>query len=219
MRKNTQHFLLTPLIGLVALSAIALGQSSSEAQNVEAFLSQIQIPPANADLAKQSTCTIQAYQLPMDFTGLQDAKWNTLGAASSLQNKSGVKELVEIQYAEVSAFVIDEIEKHGKLMTSASAAWGSDAKCSAEWNIPSSNATKKDNKIRVQSLTIGQDRFRSKEKKFLSIDFFTTQYEVTENALQPKDLRRTGVTTGLEFEETSLPCDSTAMVIHPLLPL
>ncbi len=197
MSKTILHFLLAPLIGLVVLGTIALGQSPSEAQNVDAFLSQIQIPPANADLVKQSTCTIQAYHLPTDFTGLQDAKWNTLGAASTLESKSGVKEKVEIQYAEVSAFVLDEIEKHGKLMSSASTAWGSDAKCSAEWNIPSSNATKKDNKIRVQSLTVGQDRFRSKEKKFLSIDFFTTQYEVTENALQPKDLRRTGVTTGI----------------------
>jgi hypothetical protein len=188
---------VAPLFGLVVLSASALGQSASEAQNVESFLNQIQIPSVNSDLTKEPTCTIQAYQLPTDFTGLQDAKWNTLGAASSLESQNREKEFVEIQYAEVTAFVLDEFEKHCKLITSASTVWGDDTKCSAEWDVPSPKSVKNRNKNRMQVLTVGQDRSRSKEKKYLSIDFVMTEYEMGDNALLPKDLRRTGVTTGI----------------------
>lgn len=199
MRKALQHFVMGLITGFVLVSSNAFGQSSVAAQRVDAFLSQIQIPPANIELTKQPTCKIQAYQLPTEFEALKDAKWNPIGGGSSEDIKTGEKRFIEIQYAEISAFVLDEIEQHGKLITSASTAWGNDAKCSAEWKVPAPKSTKKVNKIRSQSLTVGQDRSRSKEKKFLSVDFRATESEMGKNTSQLEGISNTSVTTVIGF--------------------
>ena len=76
MSKSLQHFVMGLMLGFVVVGSNAFGQSSVEAQKVDAFLSQIQIPSENTDLTKQPTCTIQAYHLPTEFVALNDAKWN-----------------------------------------------------------------------------------------------------------------------------------------------